>query len=453
MTSWNWVIEHLATAAEAIAWVTICLSLVGVKKDERIFSKILIGVTLQVVVVGLLNKLTLFSFATPVLVIVLFSIYSFVLVKERFLYCITSSVITVTAMSALEYIIFFSFGILSENPVVDTRTFTLLMTPGIIRYTYLITSKALGLNLAFCIQRKSLSLSKLSKNLVILLLTTSSCSYLVTNFLVSQILSASVLVLQTAVIISMIFIFICILVVIVLCFLATDYRAEKEQNELLTAMNELTESNYRKLSALQKQMSKLNHDFTKHIQVIQGLLHDNKNNEANSYIAELLKVPTERAVLCKSGNSVIDAVINSKIAETEQKKIQFTYQVSFALKTNISSVDLCTVLGNQIDNAIEACEKIKNPNDRHIAVHVYQQAANVAVFQVSNSVAINPFLGNEELKTTKNSDNHLHGLGIPAIREVTARYDGILDTSYQNGEFLSSVMLYFEAEKQMEEYL
>lgn len=453
MTSWNWVIEHLATVVESFTFSTFILLLSGVPKDRNLPRKILIGAALEALIVAVLNRIELFSFVTPVLSALCFSLYSYSILKKKPLCCVSASTVTITMINVIDYIIFFVFGILSESPIIDMHSFSLMMSPGIYRYVSMICAKLVELSIAIFIYYHPVTLQKLNSKFISLIFGSTITLYVIINYLVSQILSASVLVLQTAVIISMIFIFICIVVVIVLCFLATDYRAEKEQNELLTAMNELTESNYRKLSALQKQMSKLNHDFTKHIQVIQGLLHDNKNNEANSYIAELLKVPTERAVLCKSGNSVIDAVINSKIAETEQKKIQFTYQVSFALKTNISSVDLCTVLGNQIDNAIEACEKIKNPNDRHIAVHVYQQAANAAVFQVSNSVAVNPFLGNEELKTTKNSDNHLHGLGIPAIREVTARYDGILDTSYQNGEFLSSAMLYFEAEKKREGYL
>lgn len=444
MTSWNWVIEHLATAVESFTFTIFILLLAGVPKDRKLPRRILVGAALETVLVVALNQIQLFSFVTPVITILLFSLYSFICIRKNYLNCLTAAITTLAALSAEQYAFLFFFGILAENPVADTRTFMLMMSPGPYRWMMLVVTKAVELCMALLFCRKPIALSRLNNKLTLFVFSVSTISYLLLNYNVAQILSGSLLVLQTSVIISMIFIAICILTVIILCFLLNDYRSEREKNELLTTMNELTESNYRKLSDLQKQMSKLNHDFAKHIQVIRGLLSENKNDEALSYTNELLKVPAERAVLCKSGNSVIDAVINSKIAETKEKNINFTYQVSFALKANISSVDICTVLGNQIDNAIEACEKIADPSSRRIAVHVYQQAANMAIFQVANTVDSNPFIGNEDLKTTKNTDNHLHGLGIPAIREVTARYDGILDTSYQNGEFLSSAMLYFE---------
>lgn len=406
MTTLNSIIETLATLSEAFAWVAVSLHFSGAsKRGDRFWLKILIGGILDALLVYFLNQIELFSFVTPILTLALFALYSFALSREKILVCITSSTITVITMGAIDYILFFFIGMVSENPIIDARTFMALMSPGFPRYLYLAAAKTAQILLAVCVVKKLPSLRKLRTQYTVLLLIVSSAFYVMMVHLVSMILSASILVLQTAVILSLIFILACIIVVLAVCFISTDYRAEKETNHLLSTVNTLTEENYQKLSALQKELSKQNHDFTKHVQTIHGLIEGNDREEALRYTDMLLKVPTERASLCKSGNSVIDAVINSKISEAAQKQIGFHFQVNFSIPTNIASVDICTILGNQLDNAIEACQKIADSENRQINVHIYQQVGSVAVFQVSNTVVEDPFLHNADLHTTKDNSN------------------------------------------------
>lgn len=444
MTTLNSIIETLATLSEAFAWVAVSLHFSGaLKRGDRFWLKILIGGILDALLVSFLNQIELFSFVTPVLSLAFFALYSFVWTRKGILVCVTSALVTVTVMASIDFILFFLFGIISENPIIDARTFMALMSPGLPRYLYLVAAKAAQILLAVCVVKRLPSLRKLPTQYTVLLLIVSCAFYIMMFYLVSMILSASILVLQTAVILSLIFILACIIVLLAVCFISTDYRAEKETNHLLSTVNTLTEENYQKLSALQKELSKQNHDFTKHVQTIHGLIEGNDREEALRYTDMLLKVPTERAALCKSGNSVIDAVINSKISEAAQKQIGFHFQVNFSIPTNITSVDICTILGNQLDNAIEACQKIADSENRQINVHIYQQAGSVAVFQVSNTVVEDPFLHNADLHTTKDNSNLLHGLGLQNIRETAEKYQGILENSYRNGKFISSVLLYF----------
>lgn len=444
MTTLNQVLETLATLTEAFAWMAVSLHFSGtLKKDDKFWLKIILSGVLDALLVWLLNQIELFSFATPVLTMVLMIVCSFAWNRKGIVVCAASAVITVTTMVSIDYILFFLFGVISENPIIDARTFMTLMSPVLPRYLYLITAKAAQILLAICVVRRLPSLKKLRKQYTILLLLVSGAFYVMMSYLVSMILSASILVLQTAVILSLIFILACIIVLLAVCFIFTDYRAERERNQLLSTVNALTEENYQKLSALQKELSKQNHDFVKHIQTIHGLIHANDSEEAFKYTEMLLKAPVERAALCKSGNSVIDAVINSKIAEAAQKQIMFHFQVNFFIPTNIASIDICTILGNQLDNAIEACQIIADSKDRQINVHIYQQAGSAAVFQVSNTVAENPFLCNADLHTTKDNSDRLHGLGLQNIRETAEKYQGILENNYQNGRFISSALLYF----------
>lgn len=438
------IIEIVATLSEAVAWITVILCFTDTKNAKtELAKKIALGSVFYTLFVSLLNQINIFSFLTAFLVMAFLALYSFFWNRDKILICITSTVIVVTAMASIDYILFFLFGLITENPVIDTRTFMTLMSPGLTRCLYLLTTKTLQIFLAFILIGKLPPLKKLRTKHVILLLIACSTFYFMMTYLVSLILSASILVLQTAVILSIIFIFVSIIVLLAVCFISTDYRVEKETNQLLSTVNALTEENYRKLSALQKELSKQNHDFSKHLRTIASLLNNQDTEEALRYVDELLKVPSQRAALCKSGNSVIDAIINSKITEAEEHQIDFRFQVNFALPTNITSVDICTILGNQLDNAMEACLKIEKKENRRIDVHIYQQLTSVVVFQVSNSVAEDPFLNNADLRSTKYNPDRLHGLGIQNIRETAEKYQGILENSYQNGRFTSSVLICF----------
>lgn len=444
MLTLNSIIETLATLSEAFAWVAVSLHFSGaLKREGKFWLKILIGGILDALMVYYLNQISLFSFITPILTLALFALYSFSWTRERILVCVTSAVITVTFMVSIDYILFFLFGIISEKPIIDARTFMSLMSPGLPRYLYLFTAKSTQMLLAVCVVKKLSSLEKLPMQYTILILIVSSIFYVMLSYLVSMILSASILVLQTAVILSLIFILACSIVLLAVCFISADYRAEKETNRLLSAVNTLTEENYQKLSALQKELLKQNHDFMKHVQTIHGLIDASDLGEALRYTDMLLKIHTERAALCKSGNSVIDAVINSKIVEAAQKQINFQFQVNFSIPTDIAPIDICSILANQLDNAIEACQKIAESKDRQISVHIYQQVGSAAVFQVSNTVEEDPFLHNAELRTTKDNSDRLHGLGLQNIRETAEKYQGILKNSYLNGKFISTVLLYF----------
>ena len=438
------VMEIVATVSEAVAWITVSLCFAS-SKDVKgsLWKKVALGVCCYTLFVSLLNQIELFSFLTGFLVIAFLAFYSYIWNRKKLLVCISATVVTVTVMASIDYILFFLFGLITENPVIDARTFMTLMSPGLPRLLYLITAKSLQIILAVFAVRRLPSLRKLHTKHVVLLLIASTAFYILMSYLVSMILSASILVLQTAVILSLIFILVSTIVLLTVLFIFTDYRAEKETNQLLSTVNALTEENYRKLSALQKELSKQNHDFAKHIRTIDSLLRNQDTEEALRYVDELLKVPSQRAALCKSGNSVIDAIINSKITEAEEHQIDFRFQVNFALPTNITSVDICTILGNQLDNAMEACLKIEEKENRQIDVHIYQQLTSVAVFQVSNSVAEDPFLNNADLRSTKDDSDRLHGLGIQNIRDTVEKYQGILENSYQNGKFTSSVLVYY----------
>ena len=447
MTIWNSVVELLATIVECFAWVAVALHFSNaLKKENQFWKPILIGGVLDTLLVFLLNQIQLFSFMTVLISIIFYAVFSFLWTRGKPLVCAASAMMTVTVMAAIDYILFFLIGLLSENPVIDARTFMAMMSPGAPRYLYLAAAKATQILLAVFAIRKLPSLAKLPTRYVAWLLLAVSGFYIMMSYLVSMILSSSILVLQTAVILSLIFILACIIVLLAVFFISTDYRAEKETNELLNTLNTLTEENYRRIGDSQKTFAKANHDFRHHLTVIRDLALQGNDEEIPEYADSLLKTAYQPAPICQCGNSVVDAVINCKASEAKAEQINFSYQINLASDIPILSTDICAILANQVDNALDACKRDTETGQKYIKVHIWQQTDRIVVFQVVNSISESPFNAEGALPSTKTDTLHPHGLGIRIIRETAEKYDGTLDNRFQNGEFVSSVNLNFPAE-------
>ena len=96
----------------------------------------------------------------------------------------------------------------------------------------------------------------------------------------------------------------------------------------------------------------------------------------------------------------MDAIINSKLAEAQVKKIQFTYMANLHIPIQIDPVDLCGVLANQLENAFEACMQIPDPAERIVHAEV-KQVQSFVILRVENTVLSDPFTDNPDLHTTK----------------------------------------------------
>jgi sensor histidine kinase regulating citrate/malate metabolism len=244
---------------------------------------------------------------------------------------------------------------------------------------------------------------------------------------------------QTAIIISRLFIMICRISVIIAVMINTRYLSQKRELSVISLTNDLMEKNYIQISQQQQQVSKLLHDFTNHLKTIDQLLLT--NSSAKEYVQNLLTDVSEPLQLCQSGNKIIDAVINCKNEEAIRNRIQFSYQIRLSdHPLQITSTDLCALLANQIDNAIEACQKIADTDKRHIFISIWQREAFV-FFRVINSTSVNPLDENRKIKIVGSSKGELHGFGIKNMHDITQRYNGTLEMSHADGNFTSLAIL------------
>lgn len=228
-----------------------------------------------------------------------------------------------------------------------------------------------------------------------------------------------------------------VLMMSVLVFnISRQYEVEKELARLKSEQAELLERDYTTLNRAYEVNAKLFHDFHNHIGVLRQLLTHEKYGEAVRYLDELQAPVRDLTAAVWTGDETADYLINSKGAAAEAAGVRFQAQVEFPRHTNIRSVDLCAILGNLLDNAIEAARQVPDPSERTVALTI-RRIHQMLVIKVENSFAAAPIQENGQLKTTKTGGG-LHGWGLKSAQTAAEKYDGMVQANV-SGEIFRAV--------------
>ena len=212
-----------------------------------------------------------------------------------------------------------------------------------------------------------------------------------------------------------------------------QYEVEKELAALKSEQAELLERDYTTLNNAYAVNAKLFHDFHNHIGTLRQFLSHEKYQEAIQYLDELQEPIREMTDTVWTGDETVDYLINSKTAIAAGKQIRFETQVEFPRHTNIRSADLCAILGNLLDNAIEAAGKISVPEQRIVFLTI-RRINQMLVIKVENSYAEAAKRENGQLQTTK-TEAGLHGWGLKSARTAAEKYDGTIRTTCDEERF------------------
>lgn len=180
-------------------------------------------------------------------------------------------------------------------------------------------------------------------------------------------------------------------------------------------------------------------NFKNHVICIENLIKEGKSESAIKYINNLQNKAFKTYTWINTGNDVVDAVLNQKKSEASSKNINMDVKVSIPKDIGIEPLDLCTILGNALDNSIEANEKIQDEAQRYIKV-IMNPYKDYLFIEISNPSIINPIDEDGKLRTTK-KDKENHGFGIKSIESVVEKYNGMLSYEYVNGKFILNIMV------------
>lgn len=227
-------------------------------------------------------------------------------------------------------------------------------------------------------------------------------------------------------------------------FLIYDFTANQQEQELvMRTRNMLLEENYRNLYEEQKRLERAAHDFKNHINLLENYIREEKYDTAAAYIQGLknpLKIISQRSW---SGNKMIDTILNIKLSEAEEKEIRVYTEIECVQTLSLSEYDLCVVLSNLLDNAIEACEYVE-VGKKELAVYM-KWVNHLFIIKIVNSIGRMPDKKNGKYYTTK-KDKRIHGIGLESVRVTIDKYQGTLFLEHTGQQFTAIVSIPYENE-------
>jgi len=174
----------------------------------------------------------------------------------------------------------------------------------------------------------------------------------------------------------------------------------------------------------------IKHDLRHFIGVIGRLSGEGRTDELNRFLGEYAEeVETDPLpVFCE--NVVANSILGYYYLKAKKSQISFNCACSIQRKLNVSDNDLCVVLGNALENAIEACGKLKNPTARFISVEARILNGQLLI-KIENSYNGCLKLKNDGYFSTKSEESH--GIGMQNMGKVVGTYGGFVKTEH-NGE-------------------
>ncbi len=188
-------------------------------------------------------------------------------------------------------------------------------------------------------------------------------------------------------------------------------------------------------AAIWESIKKIKHDIKNHFVVLNGKLDQGDMCACKDYISGLSQTVESMGNIIQSGNSVIDYLINSKLSSLNDVQVLVSGYVGNY--SDIEDADLACMLGNILDNAVEAQEKVLS--NKRIELHFLQK--NMQRIIICKNTISEPVLENNRmLKSTKHFSN-FHGLGHQIVESTVNKYNGLINYFEEEGMFGVQIML------------
>lgn len=228
------------------------------------------------------------------------------------------------------------------------------------------------------------------------------------------------------------------IVVALLIVFLVKYRKRVENKAQLQIKVQI-ERHYDEVKNIYATMRGWRHDYHNHIQTLKGLMALDKYQEMEKYLDELDEDLENVDTMIKSGNITIDAILNSKVSLAMSRNIEVNLSAYADEKMTVSDIDLCIIIGNLIDNAIDACMEIDDIDRRFIRIYIgklkkqlYISVTNSTSEKVRNTTGIFP---------TKKADKAMHGNGLKRVDMTTEKYGGFVNRQNEPEVFATEIML------------
>ena len=216
-----------------------------------------------------------------------------------------------------------------------------------------------------------------------------------------------------------------------------SFLSKQIDKQLASYQQELIETHYREVENMYRQIRGWRHDYRNHIQTMKAYAAAGDWEAIKNYL-DLLDTDLNTVdTVIKTGNAMTDAILNSKISLAKSKDIQVTADAHIPVKLKTSEIDLCCIIGNLFDNAIDASMQL--PADQRL-IRVYMDMKGTQLY-----ISFTNFTAGKKMakvgglfRTTKGEG---HGFGLVRIDAIVERLEGYISRNSEDGAFTTEILL------------
>ena len=213
---------------------------------------------------------------------------------------------------------------------------------------------------------------------------------------------------------------------------------ERTQMELVRREKTYYHNQSELLQRSDEELRQFRHDIKNKILVIVQMLEKNETERIRGYISQMTEKLDNTKMFSQSGNIVIDSIVNYKLNKAKELGVEIKCNIAVPTKIEMEDDDIVIILGNLLDNAIEAtCILEKN---KYIDIN-FDYNKDCIFITIKNSYDNIINIVNGAIKTRK-KDDVLHGIGLKSVRTSVEKYNGIITFEHKDNEFIANVILY-----------
>lgn len=428
MTTFYWIMEYVASFIE----ISMCCIFCGTfLEKERLGDRkylVLAGSGIGAILVIVLNRIDIFSDINSMLVTLIVLFLQLLIYKAKVGKSVLFMLIYMVILTAIDFMTAYFTAL-----VLDTDAGYLLNTQSPKRVICILLSKSLLILII-------VTLSKMLKRTLIFLKR-----YVVIMCIYSIFLLVSLFVMvelnmnngnpKTDLFLTIFFIASILIELLMFYFVIKigESYEQRQKAELIEMKNRMLQKSLDETNQAFKLWKSSVHDYKHNIIALTQLADDGNIEEIKKYLKRENELMDRKMFYIQTGNSVVDAIVNTKQSFAEEKGITFVVNAKVPENCVVSELDMTNILGNLIDNAIEASNSEEEP---YIDVTM-RQDKHFIVIKIINKYS-REF--SKRLETTKHK-RMFHGIGIGSVKNIVEKYEGEFSIDKQGKEVIVKILI------------
>ena len=212
------------------------------------------------------------------------------------------------------------------------------------------------------------------------------------------------------------------------------------QKMMVEQMLAMQNNYYSALDSQQKEIQSIFHDLKNHMRYIKTMLDSQQYDEASQYINRVYNDTVQLQSSCQSGNRVFDSILNQKLSVASRNEIPVKLSLIIPPILTIDDVDICILLGNLMDNAIEACNRIEEDGPKKFIDVKASIKKEYLYVNISNAYNGQVKIENHVYQTVKTGVRY-SGIGLSNVQRVVEKYNGKVSITHEDNVFTVSCLL------------